>query len=361
MTDAEIYKKGLSVLEEGENIALITIISTSGSTPAKPGTKMLVWGDLGETLGTVGGGCIEAEIITRTKNILPKKENKLITFNLTEDEIDESSICGGSMEVLIETFDKNSKQLFKDILKIIENEEKGVLISFISKEKLPNKILLKIPKQTETNNYDIFPPEITESITKVLKTEQPTKKMLKDKTEVFIEAVAEQPMLFLIGAGHISYFITKFAKTVGFRVTVCDDRIKFANKKRFPDADRIIVENFNNIFNTIEINKNSYIVIVTRGHKFDELALEKAVKTDARYIGMIGSKRKVLIILKRLKERGIPDDILKKVYTPIGLSIGAVTPEEIALSIVSELIKIRRIGYVPEIKHMADIISSLDR
>ena len=110
------------------------------------------------------------------------------------------------------------------------------------------------------------------------------------------------------------------------------------------------------MFNRIEVNKNSYIVIVTRGHKFDELVLENAVKTDARYIGMIGSRRKVLVILKRLKEKGIPEKILERVYTPIGLSIGAVTPEEIALSIVSELVKIRRMGDNAEIKHMSQTL-----
>jgi len=160
-------------------------------------------------------------------------------------------------------------------------------------------------------------------------------------------------MVFIFGAGHLSYYISRYASSLNFRLTICDDRAEFANRKRFPDANNIIVENFERVFDKIDINKNSYIVIVTKGHKCDEIVLEKAVKTNAKYIGMIGSERKTLTILKRLNKRGISKETLSRIYSPIGISIGAVTPEEIALSIVSELIKVRRLGDAPETKHMA--------
>jgi xanthine dehydrogenase accessory factor len=170
--------------------------------------------------------------------------------------------------------------------------------------------------------------------------------------EIFIEPVLEEPMVFLFGAGHLSYHICRYAKSVNFRVTVCDDRAEFANKNRFPDADNIVVESFETVFDRIEVNRNSYIVIVTRGHESDQTVLEKAVKTDAKYTGMIGSKKKTTTILKRLQEKGIPQEALRRVYSPIGISIGAVTPQEIALSIVCELTKIRRLGDAPRPKHM---------
>ncbi|GAI30130.1 unnamed protein product, partial [marine sediment metagenome] len=197
-----------------------------------------------------------------------------------------------------------------------------------------------------------FSAEVIESIKKLVAKEEAVKRTLEDGGQIFIETICEQPMVFIFGAGHLSYYISRFAKSLNFRVTVCDDRAEFANKKRFPNANNIIVESFESVFDRIDVNKNSYIVIVTKGHKWDEIVLEKAVKTDAKYIGMIGSKRKTLTLLTKLSKRGIPEEALRRVYSPIGISIDAVTPEEIALSIVCELVKIRRLEHTPETKHM---------
>jgi len=160
------------------------------------------------------------------------------------------------------------------------------------------------------------------------------------------------PMVILCGAGHLSYFIARYARSVHFRVTVCDDRSEYANAERFPDVDKIVVEDLERVFDGMQVDDYSYIVIVTRGHKCDEIVLERALRTRARYIGMIGSRRKTLTILERLGARGVPQAQLDRVYSPIGLSIGAVTPEEIALSVVCELVKIRRLGDEPPIGHM---------
>ncbi|MHC4174275.1 MAG: XdhC family protein [Planctomycetota bacterium] len=352
MNDLEIYKKAAEVLKKDENIALITVISTTGSTPGKVGYKMLVWGKKPETMGTVGGGLTEAKMINIAKNILPKTESRVFTFDKDGSFDEEKGICGGSIELLIETFDKKSLPLFKELSAVIENEGKGVLLSIISPKKSPEKIFLKSADQVDIASDVSFSPEIIEFIKTVVDKEQPEKKTLKNATPVFIEAVWEQPMVFIFGAGHLSYYISRYAKAVNFRVTVCDERVEFANKKRFPDVDNIIVENFESVFDKININKNSYIVIVTKGHKCDAIVLEKALKTDVKYIGMIGSKRKALTVLKKLHEKGTPEETLKKVYSPIGLSIGAVTPEEIALSIVCELVRIRRLGDIRETNHM---------
>jgi xanthine dehydrogenase accessory factor len=352
MNDFKIYKKAAEVLKTGENIALITVISTTGSTPGKVGYKMLVWSKDSKTLGTIGGGLVEAEIIDSAKNMLPTPENKVVKISLGKTEDDERGICGGSIEFLIETFDKKGLPLFEQLTGTIENADKGVLLSIISPGRPPEKSLLQNAGQVSTVTHINLSPEMTESVQKLIAKEESAKISTEDGTQLFIEAVAEVPMVFIFGAGHLAYYIAQYAKSLNFRITVCDDRPEFANKERFPDADNIIVESFGSVFDKIKINKNSYIVIVTKGHKYDEIVLEQAVKTDAKYIGMIGSKRKVLTIFKHLQERGVPQETLKKVHSPIGISIGAVTPEEIALSIVCELIKIRRLGDIPASNHM---------
>jgi len=352
MNGLEIYKKAALLLKKGENIALITVISVTGSTPGKVGYKMLVWGKKGETIGTVGGGLVEAEIIDTAKNILPESECRIVAFTLDSTEDDGKGICGGSIEFLIETFDKKSLPLFEELSTVIDNGEKGILVSVISPGKYPNKIFLKNAEQLNSISNINLTHEIIDSINKLAAKEQLARKTLPDGVGIFIEPISEQPMVFILGAGHLAYYISQYMKSLDFRYTVCDDRAEFANKERFPDADNIIVEAFGTVFNKIEININSYIVIVTKGHKDDEIVLEQAVKTDAKYIGMIGSKRKVLTIFKHLQEKGLPQETLSKVHSPIGVSIGALTPQEIALSIVSELVKIRRIGDTPEMDHM---------
>jgi len=350
MDDLEIYKKATQLLSTGENIALVTVISTTGSTPGKVGYKMLVWGKSGETIGTVGGGLVEAQIINAAKNLLPKIQDQVFRFDFDGTGDIERGICGGSMELLIETFDSESLPLFKEVSRIIEDGGGGALISIISPKKPPKKIFLQNILDSAAN-ID-FPAEVIESIKTAVAKEQSQKKKLENGVEIFIEPIFEPPMVFIFGAGHLSYYISRFAKSLNFRVTVCDDREEFVSEKRFPDADNIIVENFENVFDRININKNSYIVVVTRGHRCDEIVLERAVKTDARYIGMIGSKRKTLTILNRLREKGISQEALRRVYSPIGISIGAVTPQEIALSIVCELVKIRRLGDTSQTPHM---------
>ena len=291
-------------------------------------------------------------MLNTAKNILPKTESQVCRFDLDGIEDDGKPLCGGAIEFLIESFDKKNLPLFKELSAIIENAGSGALISIISPKKSPEKIFLKnvgqIGAATDTN----LTPEAIASIRKLVAKEQSAKIALENGVEIFIETICEQPMVFIFGAGHLSYYISRYAKSLNFRVTVCDDRVEFANKERFPDANNIIVENFESVFDKIDIDKSSYIVIVTKGHKCDEVVLEKAVKTDAKYIGMIGSKRMILTIFKHLTERGISEQTLKKVHSPIGISIGAVTPEEIALSIVAELVKNRRLGHTPETKHM---------
>jgi xanthine dehydrogenase accessory factor len=352
MDDIEIFCKAASALEKGQNIALATVIFTNGSTPGKPGYKMLVFNEGRETIGTVGGGLIEAKMIEEAKKMLTSPNSRVFRFDLAANIDNEKGICGGSIELLVETFDRKTLPLFKELSNEVKDGKECVLLSLISPDKPPQKIFLKEVGQIDAITEPELPPALIVAIKEAAQKEQWATKVSAGGMEVFVESISKLPALVIFGAGHLSYYIAGYAKSVNFRVTVCDDRSEYANKERFPDIDNIIVEDFGRILDKITIDGDSFIVIVTRGHKFDELVLEQAVKTNARYIGMIGSKRKTLMILERLKQKGFPEKLLNRIYSPIGISIGAITPQEIALSIVCELVKIRRLGHAPRIGHL---------
>jgi xanthine dehydrogenase accessory factor len=162
--------------------------------------------------------------------------------------------------------------------------------------------------------------------------------------EVAIDPMLPPPRLVIVGAGHIAVPLARFAKLVGFEVTVIDDRARFASRERFPDADELVVDDFDRAIARQIITARTYLVLVTRGHEHDERALQRVVQSPAPYIGMIGSRRRVLLVFRRLTEQRVPDAFLDRIYAPIGLDIGARSPEEIALAIMAEVINVRRGG-----------------
>ena len=162
------------------------------------------------------------------------------------------------------------------------------------------------------------------------------------EVEFFIEPLMPDPTLFIFGGGHIAYTLAKMAKLVGFKIVVIDDRPEYANPKRFPEAEQTLAIDFAKAFSNLKIGKSGYIVIVTYGHSGDEVVLEGALKTKARYIGMIGSKTKNKVVFSHLLTKGFSQELLDRVHAPIGLAINAQTPDEIAVSILAEMIKVRR-------------------
>lgn len=348
MDNVDIFRKAASALEEGQPLALVTVIATTGSTPGKVGYKMLVFGEGGGIAGTVGGGLLEAKMIEEARSMLDRPRVRLRRFNLGETPDDEKGICGGSVEFLIETFDKTALPLFQELSGQISGNEGGVLVSILSPDGPPQKMRLRNVEHAPIQ----LPQEIVVAIREVAASGAAGTKVSARGAEVFIESLEVQPTVFLFGAGHVACHIARYARSVHFGVVVCDDRSEYANRERFPDAEEIIVEDFGRAFERMRIDGHSYIVIVTRGHQHDQIVLEQAVRTEARYIGMIGSRRKTLTILEKLRDKGVPQEQLDRVYSPIGISIGAVTPEEIALSIVCELVKIRRLGDEPGVDHM---------
>lgn len=352
MDNLELFDKAAKLLQTGERVALVTVVSATGSTPGKAGYKMLVWDHGEHTCGTVGGGLVEAEMIEQAARMLSIRGSQTFRFNLGDTPDDEKGICGGSQELLVETFDEEAWPLFHDVFDAANRDEPAVLLSIISPDAPRRKVLVRdvtLPSLADTG----LPSEIVSAAKEVAAGGRSAVRVHTGDTNAFIESVAQRPTLILCGAGHLSYHIARYASSVHFRVVVWDDRRQYADRPRFPEADEIIVADFARVPCEIRVDRRSYVVIVTRGHKHDEMVLEQVLKTDAKYVGMIGSRRKTRTIMDRLRQRGIPAQSLERVFSPIGISIGAVTPEEIALSIVCELVKIRRLGPEPEIGHLA--------
>ena len=252
----DLFEEIVKMRRAGRRAALATIVHTNGSIPSYESSRMLVRED-GSIAGTIGGGCVEAEVWAAAKEVMQKEAPRKMVFNLNnEASYDNGLICGGTLEV-------------------------------------------------------------------------------------FVEPILPQPMLYLFGGGHVSTAVAKAASAAGFGIGVVDDREAFANKERFPMAQKIYTS-YEEAFEKIHPNVACYLVIVTRGHKEDMRVLAWAVRTEARYLGMIGSKRKVLSVYQALENEGYKAEEFERVYAPMGLEIGALSPEEIAVSITAELVAVRR-------------------
>lgn len=253
----DIYEQIVQLRREGRRGAVATITNVRGSIPSFRTAKMLVRDD-GSIVGTIGGGCVEADVWQAAREVMESEKPRTLTFDLNQDpKYDTGLVCGGTLEVFIEP---------------------------------------------------VLPPAI----------------------------------LYVFGAGHVAINLCRAASNAGFDVIVADDRSSYATKERFPDAREVHALDFEPATQQFDPNESSYIVIVTRGHHDDMRILRWAVQTRARYVGMIGSKRKVIEISKTLQNEGLPAHLFERVHAPIGLDIGAITPEEIAVAITAELIAIRR-------------------
>lgn len=252
----DLFEEIVRLRRAGQRGALATIVHTDGSIPSYESSRMLVRED-GSMVGTVGGGCVEADVWAAAKEVMLKEKPRKMVFHLNNEASYENGlICGGTLEI-------------------------------------------------------------------------------------FVEPILPQPVAYLFGGGHISMSLARAIADAGFGVAVIDDREAFANRERFPMAQEIFTS-YEHAFETIRPNAASYLMIVTRGHKEDMRVLSWAVRTEARYVGMIGSKRKVLSVYRALEKEGYRPEEFDRVYAPMGLEIGALSPDEIAVSIAAELIAVRR-------------------
>jgi xanthine dehydrogenase accessory factor len=339
-----IYEQAYELLLSGKNIIFVRTIRRSGSTPRNVGSMCIITEDE-KIIGTIGGGLLEYRVQQQAKKLLKQGKSFIYRFQLSnEDLAKDGMICGGDVDLYLEPcFAANSETLkvFKAITQMIQNNQSGILATKIeddiSAKDTSARILVHEDGTTLGTIDGVNPEKIT--MDKDISYELISRK--KEKTDLFVEKIILNPQVFLFGAGHVSMFVAQLAKTVGFSITIIDDRPEFANEEKFPQADEILVASFDKAFEQLNISQNSYILIITRGHLHDKTVLQKALETNAAYIGMIGSIKKRNIIYKDLLELGISKQALEKVYSPIGIDINAETPEEIAVSIVGELIKKR--------------------
>jgi xanthine dehydrogenase accessory factor len=326
--------------------------------------KMLV-GEDGTMVGTVGGGCLEADVWAEAQRVIKSDVSKIATFILTEQHAGESGLnCGGKVEIFIEpVVPERADAVIEEIARIRAEGEKGAIATVISghlpagmKEKA--KLLLRadgttvggigeggfIEESVRQKAEEVMREDYLTVLQFEVSEEEAQRWALEtgDTLDVFVEPIVAIPTLYLFGGGHVSLQIAKVAKMVGFKIVVIDDRPAFASADRFPMADETRVEDMYTVFDRLRIDDQSYVVAVTRGHQHDEPVIEQAIRTDARYIGMIGSKRKITRMWKKLIERGADRKRLAEVHAPIGLEIGADNPEEIAVSIVAQLVEARR-------------------
>ncbi len=253
----DIYEQIVELRQQGRRGAVATIVNVRGSVPSFETAKMLIRDD-GSIVGTVGGGCVEAEVWQAAREVMESEKPRTITFNLNQNpKYDTGLVCGGTLDI-------------------------------------------------------------------------------------FVEPVLPPALLYVFGAGHVAKSLYETARMAGFDVSVIDDRDSYANRDRFPEAKEVIAEDFDAAMARLSPSETSYIVIVTRGHRDDMRVLRWAVQTQARYIGMIGSKRKTITIFRELVNEGLAESLFERVHAPVGLDIGAITPEEIAVAITAELIAARR-------------------
>ena len=334
-------------LNRGESTALATIIARSGSGPREAGASMLVMGD-GRTLGTVGGGLLEAQATQIAREVLRTGRPARRTFSLAETQLEAGGmICGGEVELLVDFIDAADpacRALFAEVLKRQEANRPAWLVRSIRIAEDGGLgrtgIGLMDEERFDSGTLALPLPEIA-SLKEKRRWAEP---VLIDSGErrYFIQPVGLSETLFIFGAGHISRELAPIGSTLGFRTIVIDNRAEVATEERFPSAAGIIVaDSYGDCFRRLTFDASSYIVIVTHGHAHDRIVLSLALRTNAGYIGMISSRRKRELIFAALRQEGVAQSDLERVHCPIGFAIGAQTPAEIAVSIAAELIAVR--------------------
>lgn len=368
----QIWSEALRTLERDKPFVLATVINVRGSTPREVGAKMIVRND--GQFGTIGGGCGEAEVFRKARLLLEEGSGaKLTEVDLTGDfDQQEIGSCGGIMDVFIDRWSPHTDlAVARKLADAVEQSRATALLTLVDagmrSEATPGaKVVLDLaaPRaagvlggmsdealaQLSERAADAIPGllEVGENgtVRTVVRIEP------SGAPRVFIDPITGAQRLIIAGAGHIAVPLAALGSMLGFHVTVIDDRASFANRERFPNADKIIVRPFNSALESLQLDRHCYVISVTRGHSFDEEVVRTVLRQQTHlpqgetgcFIGMIGSRRRVRAMLGHLEEEGFDRALLDEVHAPLGLDIGAETPEEIAVSIIAEIIRERRTG-----------------
>jgi xanthine dehydrogenase accessory factor len=321
-----------SYLNQGKNAAVATVVSKTGAAPREVGAKMLIGSD-GRFLGTIGGGCVDAEASLQARMVMQEGVPMLLRYSMNGNVAEEEGmICGGTVEILVEPVLSQHLTVWRQTGELMKESTDAILLTRYGTETF-TKTLFKRDGTHSGDFADLSREKLDEYFN--------AKKLVVEKG-FLVEPLARPEVLYVFGAGHISQFVAKMASLVDFGVVIIDDRWSFANKERFPEAEEVLVEDFVDVVGRLSFTGAEYAVIVTRGHKHDATVLEKVLEKPAKYVGMIGSKRKTKLVFDHLRARGVLGETLAQVHAPIGLDIGSETPQEIAISIVAQLVQARR-------------------
>ena len=346
----DVFHEAVNLLQNEEQLVMATVIRTKGSTPQKPGAKLLVRSD-GSGVGTLGGGCVEGDIWYAASQLMRRGgDAQYREYELNEDlAAQDGLVCGGTMFFLIDPVYQPDQYLdyAKEIDAAYEGGPSVALASLIKSAPGKNlpvgaKLFIREDGSTEGSLGDS---ELDRDAVKrahgLMAMGRNEYAIAEDGSEYFIEAYTTPPQLVICGGGHVSFALAAHAKPLGFRLFITDDREEFANYERFPNADIIVAKKPEDALDELPINANTFIVVATRGHRLDNVALAAAAATRARYVGLMGSKRKTILIYEDLVRMGLDEQRLRDIRSPIGLDIRARTPEEIAVSIMGEILMFR--------------------
>jgi len=367
-TTAELYEALDRCLAAGEAVAVATIVQRKGSTPREVGTKMLIRSN-GDTDGTVGGGCGEADVWRTALDVMADRQAQMVVVDLTDDiSMTTDGVCGGIMDIFVEPWAPgpvggsgsaapdaadDARTLTRGLLDAVTAKRAAITATVVGRRgALPGTLGAKLLiVDGERRAGDLGWPELQTRVladVPAVTASSRSQVRLYDQevgaVSVFFELALPKPTLVVVGAGHVAQPIAEVGKLMDFEVVVIDDRPSFANPARFPTADQIVVDDFEAALERLPITPSTYVVLVTRGHAHDVRSLRRIVDRPAAYIGMIGSRRRVFAVFKLLHEEGVPIDTLLRVHAPIGLDVEAETPGEIAVSVGAEIMKARRGG-----------------
>jgi xanthine dehydrogenase accessory factor len=343
----ELYARMAELEREGRPFAVATVVRTVGSTPQVVGAKMLV-DDLGRTYGTLGGGCVEGDAFAEAKRILDEGgSSSLREYELTEELAwDTGLVCGGTMWIHIEpgagALTVGGRELLADVLAASSTGTPIALATLLLKrgrDVVPaGRLYVEQSGASGGTLGDATLDERARTIAaETLRAGTARTAPLDDERELLVEPIVAKPHLVVVGAGHVGLALAKLAHGLDYQVTVIDDRPEFASQERFPERVEVVRADMVEALGSLSIGWNAFIVVATRGHKLDAQCLRAAIQTRARYIGLLGSKRKTILIERMLREEGLPEDRIRSVHAPVGLDLGGRTPAEIALSVLAEL------------------------
>ena len=349
----DVIQKLVAARRAGRAVAWCRLVETRGSTPQKAGAAMLVYED-GSQAGTLGGGCVEAEVKRRALGLLAENRSEICTFNLDSDYgWDDGLICGGRMKILVEPVKSAaSSDYFERIATLIEggsgcteailfdSQATGIPApqSLIFND--ANRVVASLPSESSASG------ELAGVASKHLRPLSERPRPYAAQGVAFLTTLP-RCRLVIVGGGHVGKAVADLAAELEFDVWIVDDRPEFVAEARFPRAERRLSGPIDRVLPDLEITASTYCLIVTRGHNHDQEALFHLVNRGARYVGLIGSRRKIKLIFENLAELGVSREALARVHAPLGIDIGSQTVPEIAVSICAELVAHRNLGRVP--------------